>query len=150
MLKSGTMKVTNLKTKRSYTLLRAKYQEMAAWCSHVKPVTIKIGGVSVKAYGLPSKSNYIYMMWQGWAHCVWAKDPKEFDFLKERSLKVADPGPAPKGPKAKDAGMSAAKAKAKGKGVQPPTPSREIKVIKREDVIAALTTQAPATEEGQA
>jgi len=117
------MKVINVKSQRTYTITRAKYQAVADWCQAVKPVSIKIGGVTIKAYGLPTKSNYIYMMWNGWAHCVWCKDPKEFDFLKEKSLKVADPGPKAKA-KAEEAGMSAAKATAK--------PKREVRVIKRE------------------
>lgn len=85
------MKVKN-STGRQYYLQRSKDDRIAQWCTKTKPVEIEIDGTIVEAYGNPEKSDWIYLRYEGTAYCLWAKDPNDFDFLKESSLRITDRG----------------------------------------------------------
>lgn len=85
------MKVANSEG-REYYLQRSKDNQIAQWCSKAHPALIEIEGVSVEAYGNPQKSDWIYLRYDGTAYCLWAKDPREFEFLEERSLQITDRG----------------------------------------------------------
>lgn len=85
------MKVEN-STGREYYLQRSKDNRMAKWCSKTEPSRIEIDGTSVEAYGNPEKSDWIYLRYEGTAYCLWAKDPRDFEFLDETSLRITDRG----------------------------------------------------------
>lgn len=85
------MKVEN-STGREYYLQRSKDNRMAQWCSKTEPARIEIDGTSVEAYGNPEKSDWIYLRYEGTAYCLWAKDPRDFEFLEETSLRITDRG----------------------------------------------------------
>jgi hypothetical protein len=92
------MKVAN-STGREYTLLRSS-KPKAAWCDKIeKPAKVKINGATIMVFANEAKSDYIYMEIPAedgksvLTYCVWAKDPKEFDFAKETSVKTVVKAP---------------------------------------------------------
>jgi len=87
------MKVEN-SSGREYYLQRSKDNFIAKWCSSVTPSLIDLDGTTVEAFGDAEKSNYIYLVFEGTTYCLWAKDPRNFEFLKETSVKITDRGRA--------------------------------------------------------
>lgn len=85
------MKVEN-SSGREYYLQRSKDNFMAKWCSTVTPSRIDLDGTTVEAFGDAEKSNYIYLVFEGTTYCLWAKDPRNFEFLEEISLRITDRG----------------------------------------------------------
>lgn len=73
---------------RVYRILNSKNNVIAAWTRAIKPIEITMGDETVKVYGDPLRSNYIYFLYKGIARCVWAKDRGEFAFLEERKLEL--------------------------------------------------------------
>ncbi|HMO79561.1 MAG TPA: DUF6508 domain-containing protein [Pyrinomonadaceae bacterium] len=85
------MKVEN-SSGREYYLQRSKDNFMAKWCSIVTPSRIDLDGTTVEAFGDVEKSNYIYLVFEETTYCLWAKDPRNFEFLEETSLRITDRG----------------------------------------------------------
>lgn len=77
---------------REYYVQRSKDNFFPRWCSTVEPTQIEIDGTAASAYGDPELSNYIYVLFEDTTYCIWAKDPQNFDFLKETALRITDRG----------------------------------------------------------
>lgn len=60
----------------------------------MEPTRIDLDGTVVEVFADRERSNYIYLIFEGTTYCVWAKDPRNFDFLEETSLRVTDRGRA--------------------------------------------------------
>lgn len=87
------MKVANSEG-REYYVQPSKDNLLPRWCSTVEPTRIDLDGTVVEVFADRERSNYIYLIFEGTTYCVWAKDPRNFDFLEETSLRITDRGRA--------------------------------------------------------
>lgn len=157
------------KAGRNYNLAASKGNVMANWTTKEKAVRMDIGGEKVDVFANTEKSNYIYLRHNGTVYCVWAKDPKEFDFLKEKSLKIisasrtrtkkaATAAPAVTKPAAKKAAKPVVKdakresaAKDAAAAHANDKKQRQVKVTKKADLAPQTPPPAPeASSESQA
>lgn len=120
------MKVEN-STGREYYLQRSKDNRIAQWCTKTEPAQIEIDGAPVEAYGNPEKSDWIYLRYEGTAYCLWAKDPRDFEFLDETSLRITDRGRSKRSntSKAEPTPVRAGKSSEFQMGKEEETPTRE-------------------------
>jgi hypothetical protein len=125
------MKVAN-SSGREYYLQPSANNFFPRWCSTVEPSLVDLDGTAVEAFGDRKKSNYIYLILEGTTYCVWAKDPRNFDFLEETSLRITKRGRS----KGKSAKAETTSARA-GKSVKFQV-GKEEELPSREDLEAVL------------
>jgi hypothetical protein len=147
------MKVAN-STGREYYLQRSKDNRIAQWCTKAEPAQIEIDGAPVEAYGNREKSDWIYLRYEGTAYCLWAKNPRDFEFLDETSLRITDRGR----PRSKTEETESAQPRVAGKspkfqmGKEEEPPTREdldavlIHLPQLRDLVEARTSDPDAGE----
>ncbi len=127
---------------RTYKVGDCKDNRLANWCSKMdKPAKIKVNGVRLNFFANPEKSDYIYIQVGPRNKFIWAKQDNGFDVLKEKSLgtgtsKRTRTVKAKAEVKVVTKAIKGAAKTAKKDGTKPALkPRREVKVIKKADVI---------------